>query len=135
VKSKKYLLITAAIILAVVVCFISHFKSGYINVTTKYFDKNTIKTIWYYQYTDKYNKSTNKWDFKNSHLYILKKGKWEIEKSNTLESEDNIAHVKLNKKSQGEYIVQVKGYEKNKRTYFYDKFIIDCATSKITEGN
>lgn len=103
-------------------------EGDFIILTTKYFNKNTKNTVWTYQYSDKYDETKHQWNFKNSGLYVLKDGKWELTPLGEVKSPDNVASVKLPKKSKGCYHVEVNGSEKKQS--FYDKFDIDCSKIK-----
>lgn len=105
---------------------------GFITVTTKLFDKNTEHTEWTYQYTDKYDETEHRWDFKNADVYILKNDKWGIftpSASGIVPSPDNVATVKLDNKNKGAYLIQVIGTKHNKDA-FYNQFEIDCSTNQ-----
>lgn len=136
-KGKKvYLIIAIFVVIVGSIVFFNDRPSkniSYITVTTKFYTKNTKSTVWSYEYTTKYNETTHKWDFTNSDLYVFKNGKWERQKDKTKEfsSSDDVASVQVESKSKGAYSVQVEG-SKGKEGFF-DNFLVDCSTSKVTE--
>lgn len=141
-KKKIYLIISVIAIFIAITGSILFYKNksvSYIPVTTKYWNNNTESTYWTYQYTDKYKVNTNEWDFsKVEHVYVLQNGKWEIEKKNETQPKDSVAMINVEKKSKGAYLVLVQGTQKSKPgshglMTFNDAYIVDCATSKVTE--
>lgn len=106
-------------------------SSNTITVTSKFYSKDTKNTVWAYQYTDKYNEDTKQWDFTNTDLCVLNNGKWQTAKSTELHSNDNVGSIKLEKKATGAYHVIMQGFEKHQASF--DKFLVDCATSQVTE--
>lgn len=142
-NKKMYLIISIVFLLIALtgtILFLKNKSVSYISVKTKYYNNNTANTNWSYRYSDKYNNKTHKWDLDNTNLYVFKNGKWVIPKINETPGNDNVSTVKVEKKSKGVYFIMVEGNEKAQKgvggiSTFNDAFTVNCATSKITEGN
>lgn len=105
------------------------------SIKTKYFDKNTEHTLWVYHYTEKFDSKKKAWDFNNTDTHVLLNGQWVIEDSNETKLQEKVSSVTLKKRPKGAYLIQVIGQEKNKHEQFFDRFLIDCAKSQVTEGD
>ena len=140
-KKKIYIIASIVAILIAITSttlFLKNKSVSYITVTTNFYTNRITNTTWTYQYTDKYDEAKHQWDYKNTDMYILRNGKWELAKANKSESADNVASVKVEKKSKGAYFIMAQGHSQNNKSgmfTFDDSFTVDCATSKITEGN
>lgn len=143
-KKKVFLIISVVAIFIAITGTILFYKNksiSYITIPNKFYNIKFISNeTWWYRYTDKYDEKTHQWDFTNATVYVLNNGKWEIAKGNEYQSSGNVESIKVEKKPKGAYEIMedVVSHPKNTSSFLEDstaRYIVDCATSKITEGN